>query len=390
MACYISSRDNRFYAAVEQQFGEAPAISAANRFPATSLAIAHEVSYPKRHDKTGSRSFAGSITPLRTNTAFILKTHLISNPQPPVAPSYGALFESAMGGSPRPFTDGVVESIPASDQIRFVDPHGLLVGQGVSFGGELRFASSIVNDRTVQLNVPFSIAPAAGTPMGQTVSYSLTKNLKSLSVFDYWSPETALQRIVCGAVVDRMKISVNGDYHEMEFRGPASDLIDDASFAPGSGGLSSFPLEPAAAGSMGSPVPGHLGQAWIGVLPTQIFALTGASLLLDNNVEMRTREFGSTKPRCFAPGVRSVSFQFSIFSQDDAATKALYQAGRQASPVQIMLQLGQQPGQLMALYMKNVILSVPAFDDKETRLEWHLDGCLAKGTAEDELYLAFA
>ena len=33
MACYISSNNNRFYAAVETAFGAVPAITASNRFP---------------------------------------------------------------------------------------------------------------------------------------------------------------------------------------------------------------------------------------------------------------------------------------------------------------------------------------------------------------------
>ncbi|MCC6364696.1 MAG: hypothetical protein IT165_14340 [Bryobacterales bacterium] len=198
-----------------------------------------------------------------------------------------------------------------------------------------------------------------------------------------------MQRIACGAVVDRLKISVNGDYHELEFRGPASELVDSASFVSGSGSLTGFPTEPTAM-SIPAPVPGHLGQAWIGSNPDQFLTLTEASLVLDNNVDMRAREFGSTKARCFAAGARSLTFRFSVFALDDVTTSALYVAAKQFSPVEVMLQLGQQPGQLMGIYMKSVVLSVPSFDDREPRVEWRFDGCLARGQAEDELYMAFA
>ena len=37
MASYISSRDNRFYVAVEQQFGVATAITSGDRFPVSRI-----------------------------------------------------------------------------------------------------------------------------------------------------------------------------------------------------------------------------------------------------------------------------------------------------------------------------------------------------------------
>jgi hypothetical protein len=389
MACYISSRDNRFYAAVEQQFGAAAEIAAINRFPAMSLAIAQESVLPKRLDKTGSRTYSGDGAPFRTSVSFTLKSYMVANAQGLPVPCQSPLFESALGGGVQSSPGGTVESVPAPGQIRFTNPHGLGAGQGLAFGGEIRFASALVDDRTILLNAPFTILPAAGSILSPTVSYALSKNLKSVTIYDYWSPETAVQRIACGAVVDRMKISINGDYHEFEFRGPAAELVDSTSFVPGSGSLTAFPTEPVTT-PVPAAVPGHLGQVWIGSVPNQFFTLTDGSLTLDNNVEMRAREFGSTKAKCFAPGARSVSLRFSLFGQDDPATKALYVAAKQYSPVEVMLQLGQQPGQLMGLYMKSVVLSVPGFDDREPKVEWRFDGCLARGQAEDEMYLSFA
>jgi len=388
MACYISSRDNRFYVAVEQQFGAAAEIAATNRFPAMSLSITQEAVLPKRLDKTGSRTYSGEGAPFRTSASFTLKSYMAANTQSSGVPCHGPLFESALGGGAQPSPGGTVESVPAPGQIRFLNPHGLGAGQGLAFGGELRFAAAVIDERTIRLNAPFTILPAAGSVLSPTVSYSLSKSLKSVTIYDYWSPETAVQRVACGAVVDRLKLSVNGDYHEFEFRGPAVELVDSTSFVPGSGSMTAFPTEPATS-AIPAPVPGHLGQAWIGSTPNQFFTLTEASLILDNNVDMRAREFGSTKARCFAPGARSLSFRFSVFAQDDATTRALYAAAKQFSPVEVMLQLGQQPGQLMGIYMKSVVLSTPSFDDREPRVEWRFDGCLARGQAEDEMYLAF-
>jgi hypothetical protein len=55
-----------------------------------------------------------------------------------------------------------------------------------------------------------------------------------------------------------------------------------------------------------------------------------------------------------------------------------------------MLQLGQQQGQLLGIYLPNVVPEIPEYQDSEARLKWQFSGCLAQGTSNDELYVAFA
>jgi hypothetical protein len=110
---------------------------------------------------------------------------------------------------------------------------------------------------------------------------------------------------------------------------------------------------------------------------------------LDNNIELRTKEFGSDFARCIAAGERSVRLNFTLFEQSDAETKGLYQAARQRSPIGVMLQLGQQGGQLFGAYMPAMVPEVPEFDDSGTRLEWKFQSSRAQGTVNDELYVAF-
>ena len=78
-----------------------------------------------------------------------------------------------------------------------------------------------------------------------------------------------------------------------------------------------------------------------------------------------------------------------LFSQDDDASTALYQAARQRSPISVMFQLGEQAGQLFGAYMTAMVPEVPEFDDHETRLEWKFQNSRAQGTVNDELYIAF-
>lgn len=100
-------------------------------------------------------------------------------------------------------------------------------------------------------------------------------------------------------------------------------------------------------------------------------------------------EFGSSLPRAISPGQRSVTAAFTLFSQDNDATKVLYQAARQQSPISVMFQLGEAEGQVMGVYLKSVIPEVPEFDDGQNRLQWKFRGSRAQGTVDDEMAVAF-
>ena len=153
----------------------------------------------------------------------------------------------------------MTSSTPAG-RLGFGAPHGLAAGQAVCSGGEIRFVAAIVDGQTVQLNAPFLTVPAAGAGITATVTYSPATELKSVSIFDYWSPTTSVQRLLCGAGIDQMEILVNGDYHEFHFSGMAKDVLDNASFEAGAAQLQSFPAEPAVAAFDYSIVPGPMGQ----------------------------------------------------------------------------------------------------------------------------------
>src|SRR5204863_6230219 len=123
--------------------------------------------------------------------------------------------------------------------------------------------------------------------------------------------------------------------------------------------------------------------------PDRFYSLTKASVSLHNAIDLRQKEFGSSMPHCFSGGRRTVEASFTMFEQDDAATKGLYQAARQQSPIEVMFQLGQQSGQLFGVRMKSVIPQVPEFDDSEGRLQWTFASSRAQGTVDDEISVAF-
>jgi hypothetical protein len=390
MASYISSNANRFYTSIESSFGRVGAITSGSRIPAVKLAIRQHLEVTTRKDKTGSRTFAGLPAGGRRRTEFDLQTYLTSWQKSAGDPGYGPLFRAALGAAPLQFAGGTAGSSTSNARLGFGTPHGLSVGQAVSSAGEIRFAQAIVDASTVQLNAPFTIPPAAGAPLGAAITYTTATELPTASVFDYWSPTTAVHRLLCGAGVDQMTIQVNGDYHEFHFSGLAQDVVDSSSFSSNMGQLASFPPEPVLSAFDYSVVPGHMGQAWLGTSPSQFFTITNASIVLKNALDTRSREFGSNAPRALSPGQRSVTAAFDLFSLDDNATKQLYQAAKLQSPIGVMFQLGQVEGQVMAVYLKSVIPEVPEFEDTLNRLQWRFRASRAQGTVDDEITVAFA
>jgi hypothetical protein len=294
-----------------------------------------------------------------------------------------------MGAAPRLHTGPFLADGSIETQLRFAEAHGLAPSQGVAVGGELRFVSSVLDEQTVELNAPLSAAPFPGETTGPTMTYFLGKSLPSVSIFDYWSPDAAVQRILCGAAVDKMRVLVNADFHEFRFSGPAQNLIDSLTFEAGQGELSEFPVEPDADSFDYSIVPGHLGQVWLGASPERLYTLTAAEVSLDNGINARNREFGSSLIRCITGGVRQINLDFEIYASDDNAYTSLYAAAKQRSPIAAMMQLGEQQGQLFGVYAKSVVAETPQFDDSENRLRWKFSGARAQGSADDELVIAF-
>jgi hypothetical protein len=386
---YILSNDNRFYVALEQSYGVAATVNASNRIPAVKLTAKQQTEKVQRADKTGSRTFAGNPSGLRLQTSFGLTTYMATWDDPGVLPPYGPLFQACLGATAAQSAGGTVAGASGSSTLAFTAPHGLAAGGAVTSGGEIRFVTVVINADTVQLNAPFSVTPAVNSQTGPTAMYQPAESLPSVTLFDYWSPPTAVQRVLAGMAIDTLSIKLNGDFHEFDFNGAAQDLVDTASFESGQFGLSAFPAEPSVAPINYSIIPGNLGQIWLGISPARFYTLTAATVTFTNNLDLRAMEFGTSLPSAIAPGQRTVSTSLTIFEMDDAATAALYQAARQRSPISVMMQLGQQQGQLFGLYMNGVVPEVPAFDDSETRLQWQFQNCRAQGSVNDEIYVAF-
>ena len=386
---YVASNLNRFYAAVETAYGVVPTIAGEDAFRALSADLELVQQYLERRDKSGSRSFAGIAAGGRRQARFEIEAYLMSGGQPGSAPDLAPFYQAVCGATPLVFAGGIAAAGCTTTLIAFSAPHGLQAGQAIGSGGELRFVTVVPKATSVEVSPAFSAAPAEGSTILGSVAYPLAATLPSISIFDYWDPPAAQQRILNGGAVDTMTVEVKGDFHTVKFAGHGQDLIDSFTFTAGQGGMAAFPTEPAGRAYAGSPMAGHFGQLWLGASPSQFSTLVAASLKLENGIELRNNEVGSAMPLGIAPGDRQVKFDFDLYETDDAATQALYVAARDRSPVIAFLQLGGAAGHLFGAYMKAIEPQPPRYDDGARHLKWSFTGARAFGSADDELWIAF-
>jgi hypothetical protein len=143
MSCYVGSNNNRFYVALESTFGDVPAINSQNRIPGVKLAAKQIPETVVRRDKTGSRTFPGLPNQIRKNTTFLFTTFMTEWTNMTAPPSIGPLFQAAMGAAPVTFAGGTAASTTGTTGITFTAAHGLSVGQGLSYLGEIRFVAAV-------------------------------------------------------------------------------------------------------------------------------------------------------------------------------------------------------------------------------------------------------
>src|SRR5690349_7621065 len=210
---YISSKDNRFYVALEPSYGQVPSSSSFSRIPAVKLAARQQRERVERKDKTGARTFAGYPAQGRRATTYELNTYMRDWADQTREPGYGPLFQACLG-RPAAIANPLTISSASSNnnQVAFTAPHGLIPSQGVTYGADLRFVAAVVDDHTVQLNASFTTAAGSGATTGYTATYRPGNELPSVSILDSWSPQSAVQRLLYGAVVDQLQVQVNSDF----------------------------------------------------------------------------------------------------------------------------------------------------------------------------------
>src|SRR5664279_335767 len=139
MADYILSNNNRYYAALESDYGVVPSIAAAHRVPGMRLAIITQKVAARRRDKTGTRTFLGLPgRPIKV-TGYEFETSLMAQDEGVLPPAAGPMVQAALGGAAQQTAAQPATVSGGGLQVDFPAPHGLSEGRAVNMNGELRF-----------------------------------------------------------------------------------------------------------------------------------------------------------------------------------------------------------------------------------------------------------
>ncbi len=388
MGCYINSTNERLYGALETEFGTANNLTAQDRLSFRSLKLKEETIRASRRDKTGSRTRFAPHPEIRTENTFDLVCYFPG--RDPVNPTDAMtnLVESVLGGERRQAGGLTVSATNVnSPELTFAAPHGLTTGQGLRFGGQLRFVKAVPNANSALLSAPFDNGITAGSALGISATLFPGEKPRSITLGNYWTPNGSLDRILAGSVIDEMEISLNSDFHGVRFRGVTREVVSANSFAAGSTGLSQFPVEPSADYQSFLLVPGHIGRLFLGGIE---FYLLSLSLRLKNQVDTRVREFGLNVAPCYSADLREVSVQFGLYASTKEAVLGLHAMARQRQETDLSIQLGNRAGQLVGIHIPKFIPEIPEITDAESRVVMSYPSSLAYGVVNDEISIAFA
>ncbi len=382
---YIATLSNRIFIQSEADHPEANNMQAAALAPVTSFTVNSNRKRVYRRDKTGFRSEAPATGQQRELIEFQLDGYGTGWSGGTIKPAIAPILESGLCASGTLGGSYAVQSSSGASVTLQADAN-LTVGMGLAFGSEIRFIDSISGPRDITLNAPFSIQLTAGTPLDGCASFAPGDTANTMSILDTWAPNQAVQRYLTGSIANEIKISINNDFLEMSAKGFARNLYDSVS---GVGGVGfEFPTPPTVAGLGATPISGHLGQALLGVSSARLCTMTQATVHIANHIEPRTDEFGCFSTKGFVLGRRKVTVDLTVFERNDELSQALYTKAVNNEPVSVMLQIGNQPGSMFAVYMPAVLFPVPAFSDAQSRLLWQFRSAIAMGLQNDEIFIA--
>ena len=180
MNCYISTRQSRYYAALETAFGQVAPATPANRFSGLRLDVRQQWDAPQRRDKTGTRTYQGIAGRLRKRTWFELSTYLYARESGDAKPRCGALIEGALGAAPRIHSGGLPVAQVLGTTATFGAAQGLQPGDAIVIGSELRVVTACPDGQTAWLSAP--VRAAGGGATGGGVSYAPALTLPSVSL----------------------------------------------------------------------------------------------------------------------------------------------------------------------------------------------------------------
>lgn len=376
------------YAKLETAFGVVPAdaLAGADAIRHLDLALSGKMNREASPEKRGTPDEAQSLP--RRFTANWNLSNMIWEPSgtPGTDSNAAKLLKAGLGAQHSAILVTTVSAAPAptTTTASVVSATGLVVGDLIVFtvgAGARREVTRITAIATLALT--FDALSVAPDSPGAAVS-GTTFNLASLitqtfAVYKYYNAGN-FKQATYGSVVDQIVASFDGTKEAMlQFQGPA------ANYADGSTGGGTVQAKPATHVTVGTPVGGMVGNAYI---DGNAFLVIGLKLTIANNLELRNKELGTS----FASGIagraskRKVGVQITCYLED----LRLIGYARTVQKAAVRVIVGNANGGMLLCVLPSVEFEIPDVGGEVGPKEITISGVAYATTGNDQVYLGEA
>jgi hypothetical protein len=352
----------------------------------------------ERPDKTGTRSMEGMVGGRRAGK-WSLELATVGSGTAGTPPDCDPLLQAVFGQSAAvgAGTAAISSSTNASPiVVSFGGAHGIASGafEVVSFSGHtvstsangvfLAYANS-TSALTLCGSTGNGIGGATGTMSRVKLTYTFQDQITQFALWSFRTPSTLDQRVGNNCVVAEASFALNQDVATWSANGDCLWVARSSDFANydiyQEGGLGAFPSEPSTPVTNGVVIPGFTGRfvAWQSVASTSAaaFAANAQTFSTIRNVSVRIQTqnllvmdtFGSYYATTLEGDTRQITISFNIYDDDSTAVNTIKSWGDEKQPVDFVVNLGTNIGNIWVFYMKNVYLANHVLGDGQLRFD---------------------
>jgi hypothetical protein len=352
----------------------------------------------ERQDKTGSLSQEGLVGGRRSGR-WSIEMNTVANGTAGVVPDCDPILQALFGQSAS--VGAGAASITTSTNatpivLSFGGAHGIASGsfEVCSISGHATNTNAngvwlCYANNTTSLTLVGSTGNGVGS--GGTLSrvkltYSfLDTTTNYFALWSFRTPATLDQRVANTCIVSEATFNLNQDVASWTASGDCLWVARSSDFAnydtTQTGGLTSFPTEPASPVTNGVIIPGFTGRfvAWQSVASTSAaaFAANAQTFGTIRNVSVRLQTprmlvmdtFGSYYATTVEADVRNISVSFNIYDDDSTAVNTIKNWGDEKVPLDFYINLGTNIGNVWVFCLKNVYLANHVLGDGQLRFD---------------------
>ncbi|MBX9601256.1 MAG: hypothetical protein K2X35_09635 [Bryobacteraceae bacterium] len=353
----------------------------------------------RRRDKTGTRSATrgerGRARVGAWRSSKSLAGSGVANQVPPCDPILVALMGAdatvlagsgaitgATNASPIVITQAA-HGFDAGDVVRVT-----AVGGNTAANGVWKIANVTANTYELMGSAGSGAYTAGGNGSRAGVRYTLSDEIRAFTAYLFRTPASLQQRCGFGLVAQQATFNLGQDVAEWEASGSGVWLLDSDTFAGADltqrGGLTAFPAEPGGV----LPTDGGVTAGFTGMFlagSSKLANIRSCAIEISTANEVVVEEFGTFYPSTMEGDERSVTISPSLFDQDDAGTKAVYQAALDKTQLDVFAAVGTKVGGTFCFDLKGVQMDEPSLNDGQRRMVRNYRNCRAYGSGPSSL-----